>query len=629
MCGIFGAYEPGAETDAELVWASARAMRHRGPDNISAWSRPGIGLAHTRLSLVDLSAASDQPLWDESRRYVLVFNGEIYNFRELRADLASQGVSCRTTGDTEVLLHLLMRLGPREALQQLEGMFAFAFYDTAADRLVLARDRFGMKPLVYHRTEARLLFASEVKCLRPWIPLEPDLFSVSAYLSGFQGPTAGVTMFKGVRMLAPGTYMTAGPTGPPSFERFTSIAALWDTDERERLSRLRPRQVVDELESRLETSVGSQLMADAPVGVLCSGGVDSSVVVSMAAKRHSHLAIFHADVVGRHSERQAAEVLARHLKLDLLVVPVTDADFLDLLPTVLEHYERPITIRPEAIPFLRVCQLVRRHGVKGVLSGEAADECFLGYQSMMPGVESLWNWLPRLSMASVRNLYRRLALGRHAELESTREERPDLSHALASRFEVELHEAEHRALCEADGQPMSSDDRKTPNALGYHLRTLLHRNDTLGMAASIESRFPFLDTNVVRFAVNLPYVFKIRRTRRMGDLRHPFYCDKWILREVARRRIPEALSRRPKRAFMTNAFRRMRIAPAFFERSLTADLLELGPPEVAFFTASARPPLQQRLLQLEVWMRVCVCGASPDAVAEQLRTHVTIERDRT
>ena len=625
MCGIFGMI--GYETDRSRMEASAAALSHRGPDNISMWCGSGAALLHTRLSLVDLSAGSNQPFWDDARRHVLVFNGEIYNFRELRTELAARGVHFRTTGDTEVLLAMLLHDGVERTLPRLEGMFAFALLDSATGKLTLARDRFGMKPLAYHSRGDRFVFGSEVKALRPWISIEPDLVSVASFLSGFQGPTTGVSLFKDVRLLPPGTMLTVAPGKQPEVTSFASIAGLWDPGERERLEGLGPKQLVDELESRLFASVKSQLMADAPVGVFCSGGVDSSVVVSMAAALHSNLAIFHADVIGRHSEREAAETLARHLKLDLRVAPVCDSDFLDTLPVVIAQSERPITMRPDSIPFFQVCRLVQSHGVKGVLSGEAADECFLGYQSMMPGLSELKKLAPRVSAASVRNLYRRVALGKHAEFEP-RNERAELGPAIASRFEMEMHKAAVRRLEYRDGTPIHADDCKTLDALGYHLRTLLHRNDTLGMAASIESRFPFLDSAVVRFAVNLPHRFKIRRTLTPGDMRHPFYRDKWILREVARRLIPRSLSDRPKRAFPTNAFKRMKIDAEFFRRSCVAGLLDLGSAELEFFAHHSRPTLQQRLLQLEVWAQTCLCGVSPEHVRERLSKHVAITPDR-
>lgn len=593
MCGIFGALT--TKIDPACLNDTARALRHRGPDNVSFWTDSGVALLHTRLSLVDLAARSHQPFWDDTRRFVLVFNGEIYNFRELRAELISRGLEFRTSGDTEVLMSMLVQEGVEPTLERLEGMFAFGFYDTATGALTLARDRFGMKPLVYHSSPDCFVFASEVKALQPWVPIEPDLVSMVAFVSGFHGQTSGASMFKDIRLLPPGTVLTVKLNEPARLKPFAPIAGLWDPGERERLLSLRREQLVDELESRLFDGVRNQLLADAPVGVFCSGDVDSSVVAAMASELHSNLAIFHADVIGRHSERQAAETLARHLKLDLRVVSVHDSDFLDVLPRVIAHSERPITRRPDSIPFFRVCELVEQHGVKGVFVRRGKRRVF----SRLSVDDAGDKRAVELGAATVTTRAAKPLQTAGAwptrRTRATRET-PGPYRSIASRFEVELQMAEHRKLRDHRGAIIGSDDLKTLDALGYHLRTLLHRNDTLGMAASIESRFPFLDTPVVRFAVNLPHEYKVRRTMAPGDLRHPFYCDKWILREVARRRLPKSLSHRPKKAFPTNTFRRMRIAPEFFRESRVGSLLGLGSVEVEFFSDHAGTDLQQRLM---------------------------------
>jgi asparagine synthase (glutamine-hydrolysing) len=425
----------------------------------------------------------------------------------------------------------------------------------------------------------------------------------------------------------PGSVVRVRPGVQPEVTRFAAHEEFWDPEERERLQQLSPSQLVDRLDELLRASVRSQLLADAPVGVFCSGGVDSAVVVSMAAAVHPNVAIFHADVVGRHSERRTAEQLARHLKLDLKVVEVHDPDFVDTLPAIVRHFGQPFTRRPDATPFFRLCQLVQQHRVKGVLSGEASDECFHGYQSMMPGVGALWRKMPRPSLMGMRNLYRRTFQRSHAEFER-RDPQPDLASPLHNRFEVDLEQFAIRRLKDAAGRPISADDQKTLIALGYHLRTLLHRNDTIGMAASIESRFPFLDRGVVRFAVNLPSQYKIRLTHEVADVRHPFFRDKWIVREVARRYVPRNLSHQPKRAFPTNAFQRLEMAKGFFRRSFVSDLFELSDQQVDYLEANARTDLKLRLLHLDTWGQIFVRGCSdPDVVARLWRS-LRIPADR-
>jgi asparagine synthase (glutamine-hydrolysing) len=630
MCGIAGivTHRPGDRPDpAALEWA-ARVLQHRGPDHSATWSDEAVGLVHTRLSLVDLDVRSSQPFWDDTRRYALAFNGEIYNFRELRSKLEQQGLSFRTTGDTEVLLALLIRDGVEKTVEQLEGMFAFAFYDTQTRALVLARDRFGMKPLLMHDSPECFAFASEAAALRAWVKLEPDLLSISSYLHGFEGPTVGPSLFRGIRIVPPGSIVRIRPGSVAELTRFASHDDFWDPNEREALERLSARGLVDRLDELLCASVRTQLLADAPVGAFCSGGLDSSVVVALAAAAHPGVAIFHADVVGRHSERSNAEKLARHLKLELKVVEVRDQDFLDTFPAIVRHLGQPFTVRPDATPFFRVCQLAREHQVKGVLSGEASDECFHGYQSMMPDPRAFLRRVPRPSILTARNLYKRVFQRTHAEFER-RDALPELATPLHNRFEVDLERAAIRRLRDATGRPIGVNDQKTPVALGFHLRTLLHRNDLIGMAASIETRYPFLDRRVVQFAVNLPSRYKIRVTREVADVRHPFLRDKWILREVAQRYVPRELSHQPKRAFPTNAFKRLRIGDGFFRGSFVSDLFELSRHQVDYLEANARNTFKLRLLHLDTWGNVFIRGCTDDHVLSRLKQFVRIPADRS
>ncbi|MCX8509331.1 MAG: asparagine synthetase B, partial [Rhodobacteraceae bacterium] len=308
MCGIFGLVSDrkGFLPDRGKLLASAALLSHRGPDDNSVDTGPGFGFAHARLSLVDLDARSNQPFWDLSRRYVLVYNGEVYNFQTLRTEMEQQGLRFRTRSDTEVVLQMLIHLPPAEALRRLEGMFALAFYDCQTRRLILARDRFGMKPLIWTRQtlqgEGALFFGSEVKALRPWIDLRADAGSLYAYLMKFPGPTSGKTMFEGIFSLAPGEMLDIRAGQAPLSSRFFTLPDFMDGQEAERLNRLSPREVIDEFDSLMDASIASHRFADARVGAFCSGGVDSSLIVAMAARRNKDVALFHAEVQGSWSE---------------------------------------------------------------------------------------------------------------------------------------------------------------------------------------------------------------------------------------------------------------------------------------------------------------------------------------
>ena len=620
MCGISGLWQYPAisHPDSARLEQSGRLMSYRGPDHQGLFVDRGVGLVHTRLSLVDLNERSHQPFSDPSGQQLLVYNGEIYNFRELRQQLLAAGVSFETTGDTEVLLHCLMRFGLDETLAKLEGMFAFAWYDRDVERLVLARDRFGMKPLFYHDDGDTLCFASEARALRPWVPLAPDHFSIAGWLQKGVPPTQGFSLYRGVRVLPPGTTLLAHRDKPPELCRFFHLVDFRDQQLTETLRKTPRRELVNRVDEGLSSSVAMQLAADVPVGAFCSGGVDSSVVMAMAAKQHSNLAIFHANVVGRHSEYEAACELASHLKLDLLTVDIQDEDFLQQLPIVTRHFGAPIAYRHDSLPLYMVAHLVREHGIRAVVSGEGSDEIFLGYKWLMPRpLDSLARWKPH--PLAIRNLIKRLVQGRHAAFYSTQPKR-NLMPDLLTRFEVAVEDV-------AREQAGPEQEVRSLKMLAYHLRTLLHRNDSIGMSASLECRFPFLDSDLVRLAVNLPYHTKIRRSMRIRDWRHPFLQNKWILREVASRYVPKTLSLRPKRPFPTNAFERMQISQKFLNSSSAIDLLELSRREIDFLVEQGPQSMRLLLLHLSVWCDVCLQEEDPEDVASRLCRTITIKRD--
>jgi asparagine synthase (glutamine-hydrolysing) len=644
MCGIFGILQHHSDCipDQHYVETSARLMHHRGPDHQGVFVDEGIGLAHTRLSLLDLYPRSNQPFWDRGERYCLVYNGEIYNYRELRSELEEQGIKFRTAGDTEVLLECLIQYGMEAALPRLEGMFAFALYDRCERLLRVARDRFGIKPLYVYDQEDSFIFASEIRAMRPWIRFEPDLLSISSYLQGLpdhrqQGPVKGFSFYKHIKIVAPGTLATVQRGNRARYKRFFSLGEFWDVGESDRLKRLKPTQAVDEVEAMLLKSVKTQLLADAPVGALCSGGVDSSIVVAMASKFHNNLAIFHADVIGPTSEYEAAAALAKHLRLDLKTVKVVDPDSIEMMPEVMAHYGYPYTLHPHSVPFLMVARLARSNGVKAILTGEGSDECYIGYPWAIVDVRDFirglpvrtYHAFPRLMKLLLRRNYRGLigeirALGpKPCRLYKPSAYAPMTS--LQYRFEREL---EHEEICghvqRLARRPIDDNDITSLDLMSYLLRTLLHRNDCLGMAASLEARFPFLDSGLVKLAVNIPYRYKVRFSPSVLEAEHLFLRDKWVLRKVAERYLPLALAHRKKRGFPISAHARMDIPTDFFEQSLVADLFDLDRRAMRYLANHADRELQRRLLHLEVWAHVCLHDTPRNTILAKLRKHVRV-----
>jgi asparagine synthase (glutamine-hydrolysing) len=636
MCGIFGVLWHDKESipDARRLEQTARLLQHRGPDNTGVYADVGVGLVHTRLSLLDLGPRSNQPFWDRQKRYCLLYNGEIYNFKELRAELEQCAIQFRTTSDTEVLLEWLINRGVEATIAKLEGMFAFALYDSAEKSFVLARDRFGIKPLFIYDEDDTFVFASEIAAMRPWVKFNPDLLSISSFLQGFSGPTRGYTFFEKIKFLDPGGTVKIRRGERARYNRLFAVDDLWRPEETEELKRLKPGKLVDRLDELLHKSVKSQLFADAPVGALCSGGLDSSILMALASKYHNDLTIFHANVVGPLSEYEAAAQLAKHLKLDLKVIDVHDQDFIDQMPDVIEHYSHPFYPNAHSAPFLMVSRLVQRYNVKAILSGEGADECYLGYSWLAPTNIQKWLNFRKMAIKSMKITTKESADpiksrywgpgivgGSHGDTQA------ELMTALHNRFEVANETMESRSR--VFGANMMRGDYsvlKSLDLLNYNLRSLLHRNDSMGMAASIESRFPFLDTELVKLALNMPYKYKIRFSPLSFDKNHVFFRDKWILRKVGDRYLPRALSQREKKPFPINAYspRRMQISPRFFENSHISELFGLSWHQTKYLTEKATHDLKLKLTQLEVWCHVCLNDFPKEAIKRRLMDHVSV-----
>jgi asparagine synthase (glutamine-hydrolysing) len=556
----------------------------------------------------------------------------------LRSELEEQGIEFKTTSDTEVLLQSLTHYGAEATLRKVEGMFAFALYDKRERSLTIARDRFGIKPLYIYDQKDCFIFASEIAAMRPWIRFEPDLLSISAYLEGhLQDLANGFSFFRGIRIATPGSVVTVRRCRQTQYDRFFSLGEFWDTEESERLKRLKPGEVVDEVEQGLRESVKKQLLADAPVGALCSGGVDSSLVLAMASKFHNNLAIFHANVVGPTSEYDAAATLARHLNLELKAVEVSDRDSVDMMPDVMAHYGYPFTFHPESVPFLMVSKLAGANGVKAILTGEGADECYIGYPWSIFSLRRfgrrlpvrIYYLLPKLIKLVLQRNYRGIIPELRALAQLSRPLfEPRFSVPLTSihyRCEREIEHEEIRGhIQRTPGKPIDDNDVISLNLISGILRTLLHRNDCLGMAASIESRFPFLDSRLVKLAVNMPYRYKVRFSPAVLEREHPFLRDKWVLRKVAERYLTASLSQRKKRGFPTSAHLRMDIGAEFFDDSLVANLFELDRRAMRHWTDHASRHLKRRLLHLEVWAHVCLEGAPRDKILTKLRNHVDV-----
>ena len=542
MCGVAGIRSFDlAPVDPRTLEDMAAVLAHRGPDESSTWADGTVGFAHTRLSVIDL-AASHQPMESSDGRWVLAFNGEIFNYRELRNGLS---YPFRTRGDTEVLLAGLATTGI-DFVSRLRGQFAFAAYDRRTRITHLVRDRVGILPLYYQLDANALVFASEIKAILTASRRQPavDMASLDAYLTCRAVP-APHTLFEGVRKVEPGHRVEVTADGRLSTSRYWKVPPVdvglsWSDAE-----------AVDAVDSAIRDAVGSALVADVPVGCYLSGGVDSSLIAAVMKKiGHGEQVKTFAAGFGdpRNDELPWARTVSAHVGTEHHEVHVRAQDFEDLWPHLTWHRDAPVS-EPADIAMFRLAQLAREH-VTVVLSGEGGDELFAGYPK-----HRLAQTMHRVDLAPARlrhalvgsiepRLGARAARARVAlRAAGARSERERLQTWFAPFTADErsslLGGTTGRALAPAEVEGADAVDRMLRHDLTSWLPdNLLERGDRMSMAASLELRPPLLDHRAVELAFSLPSSFKVR-----GGV------SKWVLKEVARRYLPSQVVDRRKVGF--------------------------------------------------------------------------------
>jgi len=525
VCGICGMLNiDGASTpDVEVLRRMNASLTHRGPDSSGELVDGPLAMAMRRLSIIDI-AGGDQPLAGEDGAVQVIQNGEIYNYRELGEELRRRGHEFRTRSDTEVIAHLYEEHGLGFA-ERLRGMFAVAVWDARRRRLVLARDRYGIKPLYYRERDGTLSFASELKALlcQPGFSREIDLGALEAYLAMNFVPTP-LTIFREARKLPPG-HLLVSEEGATRVEEYSRPGPAPAAEVRAEGTR----ELAEELRARLRDSVRAHLVADVPVGVLLSGGVDSGTLAALASEESAEpvktFTIGFADA--DWSEAEPASQVARQFGTDhheLIVEP----DAVELLPRIVEVFDEPFADN-SALPTYLVSQLASEH-VKVVLSGEGGDELFGGYYSYLGDL-----WAPRLGPAAtaLRSLVERLPSGSSSTRLDDRLKRFVRGAHLpqperhVSWSQVFAPEARERLLVEreADGfDPLAAHRLRWQRSEGaeelsraqdldfgvYMVDDILAKIDRTSMACSLESRVPLLDPVIVDFAFSLPASQKLR-----------------------------------------------------------------------------------------------------------------------
>jgi asparagine synthase (glutamine-hydrolysing) len=637
MCGICGIYNfDRTPIDRSILEEMNRRIVHRGPDDDGFYVSGNVGLAMRRLSIVDLQTGQ-QPVTNEDKTVWLVYNGEIYNHEELRSQLVARGHRFRSRSDTETIVHLYEEYGS-DCVSHLRGMFAFALWDSQQRKLFVARDRLGIKPLYYRLSGDHLLFGSEIKAIlaHPAVRAEFNIGALAEYL-GFGYLAGARTLFRDIHKLPPGHTLEIDAAGK------LTIRQYWDLVVGAEPAGKSEKECSDKYREMLEGAVKSHLMSDVPLGMFLSGGLDSSAIAALMTKiRQEPIETFSVGYEEEaFSELSYAQAVSKHIRSNHHEVRVSFQGFFGALPKLIWHEDEPL-VWPSSVSLYFVAQLARER-VKVVLTGEGSDETLAGYTRY---AWTLWN-------ARLDGVYRRVTPGAlrnsirtaiaHSSLANASLRRK-LQHSFLGRdgaswqsfyfdnfycaFSEDAQEAiltetaagKAGSICDdslAFWEKASGDilQRLLYTDIKTYLVELLMKQDNMSMAASIESRVPFLDHLVVEYALSIPRRFNMRGL-----------SGKWILKSAVKELLPAEIVYRKKMGFPT-PWR------GWLEGSQLADVEQLltEPRSLRrglFKTESVKQLFAEhrnglhdhgeriwRLLNLELWHRVFIDGESAAAPA--------------
>ena len=565
MCGITGyfAFTNNVVDNFSKVKSSTQKLHQRGPDYGDDFVNGDVALGHRRLSIIDTSNAAGQPMKDATGRYVIVFNGEIFNYQELSekhlASFFAKSGQPKTTSDTEILLYLLINYG-KECLQWLNGFFAFAFFDTQEQTMLLARDRYGQKPLNYYHTDEQFAFASELKALFEWgIPKKLNYSVLHQYLQLNYIPQPQ-SMVEGVAKLKAAHYMLVNKSGIKEYAPYYEISI-----DKGGYNTYNYQEAQNKLVDLMDTSVKRRMISDVPLGAFLSGGIDSSVIVALASKYTNQLNTFSIGYKDEpfFDETKYAKLVAEKYKTNHTVFSLTNNDFLEHVHDVLDYIDEPFA-DSSAIPVYILCQHTRKH-VTVALSGDAGDEIFAGYNkhaaewkmrqsslinNLVKAGYPIWNMLPRSRSNKFTNLFRQLhrfAEGgklsvkdrywRWASFNTANKVNNLLSKQSLEKVDTPLMDSERTELLKHLNNGDMNELLLTDMSLVLS-GDMLVKVDLMSMASSLEVRSPFLDYEVVDFAFSIPESYKINASMK-----------KRIVQDAFRDMLPEEIYNRPKHGF--------------------------------------------------------------------------------
>ncbi|GLQ77062.1 asparagine synthetase B [Mesorhizobium huakuii] len=618
MCGIAGVWRkrnPIAAGDLADVGRMTQALAHRGPDDHASWNDSRLALGHRRLSIIDLSTQAREPMLTACGRGVLVYNGEVYNYKSLRETLEAEGRRFRTVSDAEVVLEALHHWGPDKAIPLFDGMFSLGYFDMRSSALWLARDRLGIKPMSVAETSERILFASEDKAILACdgVARTIDPREITLRLA-WQSRDSSASLFEGIERLPPAGLWKITDAG-------IEKRCFWHVLDVLDASRIAGDTASDtehmaSLEALIEDSVGLHCIADTGLAAACSGGVDSGLVTTLAKRFRPEVTAYVVDPRLGHSEAQDAERTARHAGVPLNRVPVDKDRFLELWPRTIWHLESD-GWHASHVCLLALAEQCRADGIKVLLTGEGADELFGGYDwqeaSMRPWRP--WAWPQRLFRSRAR-LARRFERQRHAPFRTSIAGGHGWDRNIVLRaLSPELNFLQTKIFDRLEPVASLSDRAFLGCCLHdmyAHLQDLLNRHDRLSMAASVELRVPFLENRLIDFAIHLPRRHKYRHKQ-----------GKWLLKKVAEKHIPLQNVNARKNGFqVSNNFTTG--TEGLLRGGLLRDAMKWPTASVEDLIDLAKrdQPSRLRLVGMELFLRLHAGGQATSELTEALQASV-------
>jgi len=628
MCGVVGFWNKNEKPAEEhIVRKMVQRLAHRGPDDNGVWTHQGLGLGHTRLSIIDLSKNGHQPFITEDGSGILSYNGEIYNYWELRQQLQKEGVTFKSTSDTEVLLYALQKWGPQKTVPLLQGMFAFAYVDLTQETLWLARDRAGIKPLYWIDNASLVVFASEMKALfdHPDIPCRPDMHSLTTQLI-FRRLDGDWTPFENVKCVLPGTMIKIQKQQSETITYFDLLRDI-NIDRILESKNIPFEDILQTFNEKFARSVQSHLMSDTPVAAMCSGGVDSSFITAKAKEFNPDLVAYVAEVENfRIKEADKAQKVCDHLDIPLRRIKVNQEEYLRAWPEAVYYNDQPNFFAQNVYAML-VSKAAYQDGFKVLVTGEGSDELFGGY-ALQAEAYHMWRLRRFHSMIIPNNRFFQ-KLGHYFSRLAPFDLPLLMKHPFTHMDEMGLRQNSISHLSSLDGlqrrlrqeqlfkklEAVSPLEERAFLAKAFedfytHLRTLLCANDKMSMAVSVEARVPFLSNRMIDFGLHLNCQSKYNKRK-----------SKYVVKKAAEKKLPRDIINAEKIGFGYSS-QTWKNGTEFLKHGMVADLFKWGEQEAKSIHEELGTNRRHlfSLMSVELWAQMYLKGKSSQTLSDELQS---------